>query len=131
LVFSGDASPFLERYQSLYGIDETVSPAIPMNGILGWTGSAWEKISTVDGILASSATPLNSFATNDVSATVAYVTYIGKEKSDGDWCIIKIDETTGMELTYATIANNALITTYAAAWAARATLTYNAYSVAF
>lgn len=43
MVFSGDASPYLERYQSLYGIDDSVSPAIPMTGMLTWTGTAWAK----------------------------------------------------------------------------------------
>lgn len=131
MVYNNEPSPYQERYLELYGIDDAVTPPIPMRGLLGWTGAAWEKLSSVDGVLATSATPLKSFATNDVSATAANITYIGKEKADGDWCVMKMDETTGIAVTYATITNNALITTYAAAWAARATLTYGAYSVAF
>lgn len=46
MVFSGDATPFQERYQGLYGIDETVDPPIPMSGLLGWSGAAWEKLSS-------------------------------------------------------------------------------------
>lgn len=33
-----------ERYPLYYGLDEDVTPAIPMRGLLGWTGTAWEKL---------------------------------------------------------------------------------------
>lgn len=36
----------LERYQGIIGVDIDVTPPIPMTGVLGWTGSAWEKVSS-------------------------------------------------------------------------------------
>lgn len=69
------------------------------------------------------------FATNDM-ATVGLVTYVGKEKSDQTWMIVKIDETTGMAIRYATQTNNALITTYTNAWASKETLVYDVYAAA-
>lgn len=35
-----------ERYQGMVGIDVDVTPPIPMSGMLGWDGAAWEKISS-------------------------------------------------------------------------------------
>lgn len=35
-----------ERYAAYYGLDEDVSPQIPMVGALGWNGAAWEKLET-------------------------------------------------------------------------------------
>lgn len=34
---------YKERYLGLIGVDDTVTPPIPMVGILNWTGSGWEK----------------------------------------------------------------------------------------
>ena len=90
-------------------------------------------IPAVETGLATSSNQLvlNSYSTNEVSSTVASVTYVGKEKGDGSWCVMKLDETTGMVITYATVTNNAGVTTYSDAWTNKATLTYNVYSVAF
>lgn len=55
--------------------------------------------------------------------------YVGKTKPDASWLVIFYDDTTGV-LGYATIANNAAITTYAAAWSGRATLTYTQFDEA-
>ena len=44
--FSTDASSFYERYMPAYGLDLDSVPHIPMRGMLGWTGAAWEKISS-------------------------------------------------------------------------------------
>jgi len=74
---------------------------------------------------------LGAFGTNNVDAASATVTYVGKENPGGAWLVMKIDTSSGTAITYASVINNALVTTYAAAWAARATtLSYGTYSEA-
>ena len=73
------------------------------------------------------------FQTNDIDDyTTSNVTYIGKEKSDGTWWIVKIDETGDYAVKgHATVTNNPTLTTYTLAWTDRVTATYSDYSVAF
>lgn len=54
--------------------------------------------------------------------------YIGKVSADGRWLLMSYNAPTGV-MQYANVSNNAAYTTYAAAWAARASLTYAAYGV--
>ena len=61
-------------------------------------------------------------------AEAGAVTYVGKQSAGGAWLVRRIDATSGLELRYATIANNPAVTTYAAAWAGRAGLTYGTWS---
>jgi len=71
-TFSGDGSLFKERYQSLYGIDLAVTPPMPMAGLLGWTGAAWEKIaSDGSGNLYFSMDPPNSIRNGQKTVTTA------------------------------------------------------------
>lgn len=80
---------------------------------------------------ASILSAVKTWAVNDL-ATSGVVTYVGKEQADGTWYIVKLDETSGLAVTHATILNNPTATTYAVAWAARATtISYGAYSEAF
>jgi hypothetical protein len=71
------------------------------------------------------------FYTEDVEEdTSNLTTYVGKQSVDGQWMIQKIVDTvvgtiTTTTLEYATVVNNATITTYADAWTDRATLTYS------
>lgn len=74
---------------------------------------------------------LAAFQTNNLDEATATVTYIGKERVDGAWLVMKMDTSSGIALTYATVVNNAAILSYAAAWAARATLTFSSYGSAF
>ena len=75
---------------------------------------------------------LDGFVTNHLEEATATVTYIGKQRLDAAWLVVKLDTTTGIVMTYASIVNNATVLTYAAAWAARATtLVYSTYSGAF
>lgn len=76
---------------------------------------------------------LNHFGTNDVDSNVDGNTYEGMEDSDGTYQIVKISKTgTVTSNRYATQKNNITVTSYADAWAARATtLTYGTYSQAF
>jgi len=52
--------------------------------------------------------------------------YVGETKSDGTWLVFRFDETTGLK-DYANRSNNTSVTSYSAAWAARASLTYAAF----
>lgn len=74
---------------------------------------------------------LDSFETNDVEKVSATFTYSGQEDKEGVWCIQSIDSTSGASIRYATKLNNPTYTSYSAAWAARASLTYDLFSVAF
>ena len=80
-------------------------------------------------------TTLETFNTNNIddNNTTASTAYIGLEDKEGTWVIKKIDYSVAAtpEFTYATITNNAGVATYAAAWAAISTLTYQVYSSAF
>lgn len=60
--------------------------------------------------------------------TTTDVTYVCKVKEDGEWQFMKIDDTgTFPTFTYASVENNATMTTYALAYADRATLNYDLY----
>jgi hypothetical protein len=64
--------------------------------------------------------------------TTTSVTYIGQETTAGVWKMVKIDETGNFPVfTYASVSNNATLTTYALAWAGRVTAVYDVYSSAF
>lgn len=89
-----------------------------------------------NGLVVSGAVSISTISddhkTNTIDEASATVTYIGKENASAVWSILKIDTTSGTVFTYATIVNNAAQTSgYATAWAARASLTYSQYSVAF
>ena len=72
-----------------------------------------------------------AFALNDL-AEVGSITYIGMEDAEGTYVIEQLNNASGLVVRYATILNNPTVTTYADAWAARATtLVYNVYSTAF
>ena len=63
--------------------------------------------------------------------STANVTYFGYEKKDGTWWIKKLDESSGLVWSHASITNNPTLTTYTLAWAARTTATYSDFSSAF
>ena len=63
--------------------------------------------------------------------TTSDVLYIGMENIDGAWAIQKLDETSDLDITYATVVNNDTVTTYSDAWTNRDTLTYQDYSIGF
>ena len=74
---------------------------------------------------------MGEYVTNDVVEPSATLSYIGKEDAAGDWYIQSVDTTSGTSVRFATEANNPTYTTYATAWADRATLTYGTYGSAF
>ena len=76
------------------------------------------------------STTLDKYNTNDIIESGS-VTYICKERADGEWMVLKIDSTTNNVFRYATVLNNSSITTYSDAYTNHATLTYGTYSEAF
>lgn len=78
-------------------------------------------------------TEFMKFQANDVDDyTTTNVTYVGLETKAGTWMIKKLDETGNfLTINYASVTNNALLTDYTTAWAARTTATYADFSSAF
>ena len=74
---------------------------------------------------------VNQFGINDVDTASATVTYVGKSDASGVWLVQKIDTSSGVAIGWASVTNNAGYLTYAAAWTARASLTYGRYDEAF
>lgn len=76
---------------------------------------------------------LSHFGTNHVDKADSTTVYEGLEDCDGNWQIVKtVTSGTVTTNTFATKLNNSGVSTYADAWAARATtLTYGTYSEAF
>lgn len=75
---------------------------------------------------------LDKFESNDVEKVDATLLYDGGEDKDGQWCIQEVETNAGLTtIRFATQLNNPSITTYSAAWAARASLTYGLFSEAF
>jgi len=68
---------------------------------------------------------LANYQVNDVDEATSKITYVGKQRTDGEWVLQKIDETTGTVIRYANVSNNVLVTSYADAWTSRLTLTYS------
>jgi hypothetical protein len=101
------------------------------------TGTFWQATQPVSAASlplpngAATESSVAAWGTNNVDEASATVTYVGQEKSDGTWRVMKIDTSSGTAITYAAIGNNSLVTTYASAWAARVSLTYGTYGSAF
>lgn len=68
---------------------------------------------------------LSDYQLLDIEEASATVTYFGKAKPDGTYLIIKEDSTSNFTRRSANIGNNPSYTTYAAAYAARASLSYD------
>lgn len=84
----------------------------------------------VGGLKRVTIKALGDYVANDIEETGS-LTYIGFENLDGDYFIQKIDDSSGKSIRFATVVNNASVTSYSDAWTNRATLTYNTYSTAF
>ena len=101
--------------------------------LLGYDGTNLTRVKTdSSGNLTGGNDSLN-FKTNHLDDyTTTNVTYVGKEKPDGTYWLMKIDETGNFPVyTHASITNNPTLTTYSLAWTGRTTATYGLYSVAF
>ena len=87
-------------------------------------GVGYKFLKKQDEILAKLG--LGDYYTNDVDDySEANVTYVGKEKDDGTWLILKIAETSGTEIRAASAVNNPAYTEYSSAWANRLSLDYD------
>lgn len=88
-----------------------------------------------NGNVINPSTTSSKYATNAIDDyTTTSVTYFCKEgASTADWWFVKFDETGNfLVVTHATTLNNPTVTTYAAAYSARATtLVYGNYNTAF
>ena len=87
-------------------------------------GLSSDVITDIDDVSSNT----DKFETNNVIKASATLTYLGKEKSDGEWQFLKLDSTSGLVKRYATVVNNPTITSYADALTNYLTLTYTIYS---
>lgn len=94
-------------------------------GLLDLTGSAKVLLTPIadrlNQLRASMLGALSYYAINDFAD--GETLYVGKAKSDGTWLVQRYATATDT-LRYANVSNNAEHATYAAAWAARVSLTY-------
>lgn len=106
-----------------------VSPATSTNQT---SGDQKTKVVDSGGNVIDTFGPSPSKEVNYIEEATATITYIGSETAAGVYEVQKIDETSGVTITYATITNNPTVANLTAAWAARATtLVYNVYSTAY
>ena len=120
------------RVTTLLGVDNigfTIPTTVGVN-------SSTHELLTQSKIVDSSGNAVSGesrFNTNHIDdTTTTNVVYIGMEDKSGIAMIKKIDKTGSFPVfTYATVANNPTLTTYATLWAARATTAvYSQYSTA-
>ena len=71
-----------------------------------------------------------NFITNNIDETLSTTTYIGKEDRESHWLVQKIDETSGVVMTYASFKNNATTGSYSEIWATHTYLVYGTYNEA-
>lgn len=88
------------------------------------TGVVGNPLVTTGGGSGGGGSPLDAYALNDLDGTDPL--YIGKVSSGGVW-IVQNYSTAAGTMRYANLSNNAAYASYAAAWAARATLTYGLF----
>lgn len=84
----------------------------------------------VGGLQRVTTKAMGDYMANDIEETGS-TTYLGFENLDGDYIIQSIVDSSGKTIRFATIVNNASVTSYSDAWTNRATLTYDTYSTAF
>lgn len=73
---------------------------------------------------------LDLYGTQNIEE-VGALTYSGKQDGAGNWLVVKMDESSGISILYATVKNNPTVTSYALAWTNRAILIYGGYPDAF
>lgn len=88
------------------------------------------RVSLVDDTGVSVTEKTAKYKTEFVDEVSSTLTYICQESPAGEYLVKKIDQTSGTQITYATVKNNPSVTTYSAAKTARATLTYGTPSQA-
>jgi hypothetical protein len=83
-----------------------------------------QPVNDINPLPTTGGSPVDVYALNDLDGTDPL--YIGKATFDGVWLLQKYSTAAGT-MRYANLSNNATYTTYAAAWAARASLTYGLF----
>lgn len=103
----------------------------PAFGVLTFELLAYDPVG--DAMKRVTIDAMSHYGTNDVDANVSGITYEGLETADGGWQVVQTSTSgTVTSNRFATQKNNASVTTYADAWAAReTTLTFGTYSEAF
>jgi hypothetical protein len=98
----------------------------PSNGdVLTFSNGEWVN-------QAGSGDLMATYNTMDVDDSASPITYVGKQDKDENWMIMKIDETTGVVISYASVLNNPTVTSYDDAWVVKdTTLVYGEYASAF
>ena len=75
---------------------------------------------------------MNHFGTNDIDKVDSTTFYEGLEDAEGTWQIVKSTSIAPLtSMRFATVQNNSSYKSYSAAWAARASLTFDTYGTAF
>lgn len=110
---------FLDTVPSGGGSGGRATPYQDENGVPAFVTLDNGAIPTTQGGVAA-------YQINDIED--AATSYFGFTKSDGEYMIKKVTDTS---VSYATIANNSGVTSYTEAWTDRATLTFGRYDVAF
>ena len=67
----------------------------------------------------------DAYAVNNIE-DLDPILYVGKTRPDGAWQVIQYNDTTGV-MSYAALNTNPGVTSYAAAWGARASLVYGVF----
>ncbi len=80
----------------------------------------------ITGSITASASTLADFNVNDIEESTT--SYFGYTKPDGTWLVKELTDTS---VSYATVTNNATVTSYTDAWTDRLTLTYGRFDEAF
>jgi arabinogalactan endo-1,4-beta-galactosidase len=91
----------------------------------------WNPNNIPNIVKVQNGSVLAGFESNDVDQVSSTLLYDGGEDPEGQWCIQKVDSTTGVSIRFATIKNNSTYTNYTDAWTDRASLNYDLFSVAF
>jgi len=89
------------------------------------------KLEVNASVTATVDAVVDKWNVNDIDEASATVTYIGQEEKEGGWYLKKIDTSSQVVFTHASVTNNPSILTYSSAWTSRASITYQAFSSAF
>lgn len=93
--------------------------------LYGWDADGLTAVrltANSDGELATQQ--VKQFEMRNMIEASSTLTYIGKEKNTGEWLFLKLDSSSVLVKTYATVVNNPSVTSYADAYSAYASLTY-------
>ena len=103
----------------------TLNTRANTNSVLSWIGTTAQPTVNIYPVQTMTTLAiLDGYYFNDLENATPL--YQGKSDINSNWLVIEYDQTTGT-IRYANLGNNATYTTYATAWAARATLVYDEF----